>query len=99
MAIITTVIFDCGGVFLHDPANEIIFNDIAQSCHLSYEIVKGKKTRPIIDCLNRMPWIRAMEWIDDKKNQEPIFTEVTKAAEELLRFRLTPYSRYLEKES
>lgn len=37
---IKAVIFDCGRVFLHDPDNEVIFEDMAQSCHLPYSKVE-----------------------------------------------------------
>lgn len=36
---IKAVIFDCGGVFLHDPANEIITRDMAQRCGLEKDLV------------------------------------------------------------
>ncbi len=37
---IKAVIFDCGRVFLHDPDNEVIFQDMASSCSLSYGVVE-----------------------------------------------------------
>ncbi len=38
MAPYRAVIFDCGKVFLHDPALEITLEDIASSCQLPYEL-------------------------------------------------------------
>jgi len=37
---IKAVIFDCGRVFLHDPDNDIIFADWAESCNLDYSLVE-----------------------------------------------------------
>ncbi len=37
---IKAVIFDCGRVFLHDPDNEVIFQDLASSCRASSEMVE-----------------------------------------------------------
>ncbi len=37
---IKAVIFDCGRVFLHDPDNSVIFQDIVSSCGLHYASVE-----------------------------------------------------------